>query len=110
MVDQNYSTIQTEKDLFYKEKKKEEMKHQVFTFAMMIILALIAFGIVMADVSKMFTIPIIIVLAIVQVGFQFFYFMHMSNEGHTWPVTMIFSGIFAAFLTVLALTTIVWWG
>ncbi|MBU6080499.1 MULTISPECIES: cytochrome c oxidase subunit IVB [Allobacillus] len=110
MVDQNYSTNQTEKDLFYKEKKKEEMKHQVVTFAMMIIFTLIAFGIVMADVSKMFTIPIIIVLAIVQVGFQFFYFMHMSNEGHTWPVTMIFSGIFAAFLTVLALTTIVWWG
>lgn len=46
MVDQNYSTNQTEKDLFYKEKKKEEMKHQVVTFAMMIIFTLIAFGIV----------------------------------------------------------------
>ncbi len=110
MVAQNNSTNQTQKEQFYRAKKKEEMKHQVLTFGMMIIFTLIAFGLVAADLDRMFTIPIIIVLAMVQVGFQFYYFMHMSNEGHQWPTTMIFSGIFAAFLTILALTTIVWWG
>lgn len=86
------------------------MKHHVLTFAMMIAFTLIAFGLVISGVSAMFTVPIILVLAAVQVLFQLYYFMHMNQEGHEMPALMIYSGIFAAILTVLALTTIVWWG
>ncbi|MET3682013.1 cytochrome c oxidase subunit 4 [Alkalibacillus flavidus] len=109
MADNTNSVEHTEKKEFYKKKHREHMKHQVVTFVMMIAFTLIAFGLVIAEVDAMFTIPIILVLAGVQVLFQLYYFMHMSEEGHQWPAAMIYSGIFAAVLTVLSLTTIVWW-
>ncbi|GAA0452792.1 cytochrome c oxidase subunit IVB [Alkalibacillus silvisoli] len=109
MADNTNSANQTEKKQFYKKKHKEQMKHQVVTFAMMIAFTLLAFGLVMAEVDAMFTVPIILILAGVQVLFQLYYFMHMAEEGHQWSATMIYSGIFAATLTILALTTIVWW-
>ncbi|TFB23329.1 cytochrome c oxidase subunit IVB [Filobacillus milosensis] len=103
------NTNSNEKQLYYRKKHKEEMKHHILTFAMMIAFTLIAFGLVIAEVSALFTIPIILVLAAVQVLFQLYYFMHMNQEGHEMPALMIYSGIFAALLTVLALATIVWW-
>ncbi|WP_035512342.1 cytochrome c oxidase subunit IVB [Halalkalibacillus halophilus] len=105
----NHSNINDEKREFYKSRNKQEMKMQVYTFVMMIAFTLVAFGLVLAEVDAMFTIPIILVLAGVQVLFQLYYFMHMNTAGHEWPAAMIYSGIFAAALTVLALATIVWW-
>ncbi|WP_053219795.1 cytochrome c oxidase subunit IVB [Virgibacillus senegalensis] len=94
----------------YKRKKnKEEMKQQVITFALMIVFTLIAFGMVMADLSKLFVIPILLVLAAVQVGFQLYYFMHMSHKGHEMPALMIYGGAAVAFLTVLTLSVLIWW-
>ncbi|WP_026570484.1 MULTISPECIES: cytochrome c oxidase subunit IVB [Sediminibacillus] len=94
----------------YKRKKnKEEMKQQVITFALMIVFTLIAFGMVMADLSKLFVIPVLLVLAAVQVGFQLYYFMHMSHKGHEMPALMIYSGAFVAFMTVLTLSVLIWW-
>jgi cytochrome c oxidase subunit IV len=95
-------------DKFYKAKHKEEMKYQVITFALMIIFTIIAFGLVIGEFDKIFVVPVIILLAVVQVLFQFYYFMHMSHKGHEMPALMIYSGIFAAILTILALTTITW--
>ncbi|KGP92044.1 cytochrome B6 [Pontibacillus chungwhensis BH030062] len=94
---------------FYKQKNKEEMKYQLITFALMIIFTLVAFGMVIAEYNPMFTIPVIILLACVQVGFQLYYFMHMSHKGHGLPALFLYSGIFVALLTVLAMVTIVWW-
>ncbi|SDL77927.1 cytochrome c oxidase subunit IVB [Sediminibacillus halophilus] len=94
----------------YKRKKnKEEMKQQVITFALMIVFTLIAFGMVKADLSKLFVIPILLVLAAVQVGFQLYYFMHMSHKGHEMPALMIYAGAFVAFMTVLTLSVLIWW-
>ncbi|GEN44774.1 cytochrome c oxidase subunit IVB [Alkalibacillus haloalkaliphilus] len=109
MADNTNSANQTQKKQFYKKKHREQMKHQVITFAMMIAFTMLAFGLVMAEVDAMFTVPIILVLAAVQVLFQLYYFMHMAEEGHEWPAAMIYSGVFAAVLTILALTIIVWW-
>ncbi|MRG85529.1 cytochrome c oxidase subunit IVB [Salinibacillus xinjiangensis] len=95
-------------DQFYKQKHKEEMKYQVITFAMMIAFTIIAFGLVAGPFSKLFVVPVILVLAGVQVLFQLYYFMHMNQKGHEMPAIMIYSGIFAAVLTILALTTITW--
>ncbi|MGM8214343.1 cytochrome c oxidase subunit IVB [Bacillaceae bacterium W0354] len=98
------------KDEFYKKKNKAEMKHQVLTFVMMIAFTIVSFGLVMSDVSKLFTTLTILLLAGVQVMFQLFYFMHLKEEEHEFPTIMIFAGIFAATLCILGLTTIVWWG
>ncbi|QDP40059.1 cytochrome c oxidase subunit IVB [Radiobacillus deserti] len=94
---------------YRKKQRKEEMKQQLITFALMIAFTIVAFGMVMADLSKLFIIPILLVLAIVQVGFQLYYFMHMSHKGHEMPALMIYGGMSVAFLTVLTLTVLVWW-
>ena len=54
-------------------------------------------------------IPFILLLAVIQVAYQLYYFMHMSHSGHEIPTVFMYSGIFIAFLTVLAFVTIIWW-
>ncbi|ASK63612.1 cytochrome c oxidase subunit IVB [Virgibacillus phasianinus] len=97
-------------DTFQKRKNKEEMKYQLITFGLMIIFTLVAFGLVVGELMpKMFVIPTILLLAIVQVAFQFYYFMHMKHSGHEMPSVMIYGGIWAAILTVTALSVLTWW-
>ncbi|KAA6452245.1 cytochrome c oxidase subunit IVB [Bacillus atrophaeus] len=98
-------------DLAYRKKKNaEEMKYQVLSFGLMIGLTLVAFLTVASDdIVNWFTIPFIILLAVIQVIFQLFYFMHMNQKGHEAPALFLYSGIFVAFITVLAFVTIIWW-
>ncbi|WP_156290453.1 cytochrome c oxidase subunit IVB [Oceanobacillus salinisoli] len=94
---------------FRRHKQKEEMKHQVITFALMIIFTLIAFLVVAAGMDKTYVIPVILTLAVVQVGFQFYYFMHMKDKGHEVIAALIYGGIWIAIITILTFTTIIWW-
>lgn len=97
-------------DFFEKKKNKDEMKKQVISFGMMILFTLISFGLVAMELlDKMFAIPLLLVMALVQVAFQFYYFMHLKDKGHEMPATLIYGGIWAAFLTLAALTIITWW-
>ncbi len=97
-------------DSFEKRKKKEEMKKQLISFALMIGFTIIAFIAVAADVmEKMFIVPLILILAVVQVGFQFYYFMHMKDKDHEMPATLMYGGVWAAALTLAGLILIVWW-
>jgi len=98
-------------NLAYRRKKNaEEMKRQVISFVLMILLTLIAFFAVGYDkFSHWFSVPFILLLAIVQVMFQLYYFMHMSHKGHEFPAIFMYGGVFVAFLTVWAFATIVWW-
>ncbi|MBR7798038.1 cytochrome c oxidase subunit IVB [Virgibacillus sp. AGTR] len=103
-------TDNTNINSFQKQKNKEEMKKQLITFALMIGFTIIAFAIVATEaMDKMFAIPLLLILAVVQVAFQFYYFMHMKDKGHEFPSMMIYGGIWAAILTVAALVAIVWW-
>ncbi|HYK75198.1 MAG TPA: cytochrome c oxidase subunit IVB [Pseudoneobacillus sp.] len=98
-------------DIEYRRKKsKEEMRHQVTSFSMMIFLTLIAFFAVgFQDYSSWFIVPFILLLAVIQVVFQLFYFMHMSHKGHEAPSLFLFSGVLVGFVTILAFSTIIWW-
>lgn len=97
-------------DTFQKRKNKEEMKTQLITFSLMIAFTLVAFGIVVGDLMpKMFVVPTILLLAIIQVAFQLYYFMHMKNAGHEMPANMMYGGIWAAILTVAGLVGLTWW-
>ncbi|MDQ0860272.1 cytochrome c oxidase subunit IVB [Bacillus sp. V2I10] len=98
-------------DLAYRRKKnKEDMKFQVVTFALMIFLTVIAFVAIGYDgIAEWFKIPFILLLAVIQVIFQLYYFMHMSHKGHEVPALFLYSGIGVAFLTVLTFMTIIWW-
>jgi cytochrome c oxidase subunit 4 len=98
-------------DLAYRRKRNaEEMKHQVITFGLMIFLTIVAFLSVAypKTFTPIFSVPFILLLAVVQVIFQLYYFMHMSHKGHEAPALFLYSGIVVAFLTVLTFMTIVW--
>ncbi|PAV29885.1 cytochrome c oxidase subunit IVB [Virgibacillus profundi] len=95
---------------FQKQKNKDEMKKQVITFVLMIAFTIVAFAIVGTGImQKMFVIPLLLILALVQVGFQFYYFMHLKDKGHEMPATMIYGGMWAALLTIVTLSVIAWW-
>jgi cytochrome c oxidase subunit IV len=97
-------------DIEYRRKKnKEEMRYQVTSFSLMIFLTLIAFFAVGYDLSAWFTVPFILLLAVIQVVFQLYYFMHMSHKGHEAPSLFLYSGVFVGLVTVLTFSTIVWW-
>lgn len=97
-------------DAFQRRKNKEEMKHQLISFALMIALTLVAFAVVGSGAgSPMFVIPFLAFLAVVQVGFQFYYFMHMKEKGHEMPTILIYGGVWAAALTIAGLVLISWW-
>ncbi|PLT27582.1 cytochrome c oxidase subunit IVB [Peribacillus deserti] len=97
-------------DLNYRRKKNaEEMRYQVVSFALMIFLTLIAFAVVHFEgFSHWFVAPFIMLLAVVQVIFQLYYFMHMSHKGHETPQLFLFSGLSVALITVLTFVTITW--
>ena len=98
-------------DLAYRRKKSaEEMKHQVITFGLMIFLTVIAFVAVAypKTFSPLFSVPLILLLAAVQVIFQLYYFMHMSHKGHETPSFFLYAGLLVGLVTILTFTTIVW--
>ncbi|MED0969317.1 cytochrome c oxidase subunit IVB [Bacillus paramycoides] len=98
-------------DLVYRKRKSaEEMKHQVITFALMIFLTFVAFAAVAypKTFSPIFSVPFILLLAVVQVVFQLYYFMHMSHKGHEAASFFLYSGLLIGLLTILAFMTIVW--
>jgi cytochrome c oxidase subunit 4 len=105
---QNQMRTKTEFD-YSRRKAANEMRGQVTTFALMIFLTLIAFSAVYADFSPNLVIPIILLLAVIQVIMQLYYFMHMSHKGHENAKLFLFSGSVVAFITVLTFLTIVWW-
>ncbi|MED1469664.1 cytochrome c oxidase subunit IVB [Bacillus salipaludis] len=98
-------------DIEYRRKKSsEEMRYQVISFALMIFLTLIAFAAVaVKGFTAWFTVPFIILLAVVQVIFQLYYFMHMSHKGHEAPSLFLYSGVLVGAITILTFTTIIWW-
>ena len=111
MANQQINSGNPRVDIEYRRKKNaEEMRHQVVSFALMIFLTLIAFGTVaIKGFTAWFTIPFIILLAVVQVIFQLYYFMHMSHKGHEAPSMFLYSGLAFGLITVLAFMTIIWW-
>ncbi|MGG3562049.1 cytochrome c oxidase subunit IVB [Neobacillus rhizosphaerae] len=111
MADQQLNSGNPRVDIEYRRRKStEEMRYQVVSFTLMIFLTLIAFAAVaVKGFTAWFTVPFIILLAVVQVIFQLYYFMHMSHKGHEAPSLFLYSGALVGVLTILAFTTIIWW-
>lgn len=110
MANQQFNSGNPRVDIEYRRRKSaEEMRYQIVTFSLMIFLTLIAFTAVGIKFSHWFTAPFIILLAVVQVIFQLYYFMHMSHKGHEAPSLFLYSGLLVGLLTILAFSTIIWW-
>ncbi|PGL69769.1 cytochrome c oxidase subunit IVB [Bacillus sp. AFS055030] len=95
---------------YHRRKHAEEMKHQLISFALMIILTLASFAAVIyrEHMDPYFTVPFILVLAVVQLVFQLYYFMHMKNKGHSVPAFFLYSGVTVAAITLLTFLTLIW--
>lgn len=59
------------------------MRKQVINFAIMIFFTFIAFAVVAADFSKYLVLPLILLLAGVQVVLQLYAFMHLEDKKNT---------------------------
>lgn len=104
------SSVNVKAEEFQRRQNKQEMQRQLISFGMMIVFTLVSFAIVAStDLGPMYIIPILFVMAIVQAGFQFYYFMHLKDKGHGMPATLIFGGVWAAFLTLAGLMAVSWW-
>ncbi|WP_075617439.1 cytochrome c oxidase subunit IVB [Paenisporosarcina indica] len=105
-----HAHVRSQTEYEYKRRRSaNEMRGHVTTFAIMIFLTLIAFTMVYAGFSAYFVVPIILLLAAVQVILQLYYFMHMSHKGHETAQLFLYSGVIVAFITILTMITIVWW-
>lgn len=83
-----------------------ETKH-VISFAVMIVMTAISFGAVIMDVIPIgMVIPIILVLALIQVMMQFFTFMHLDYKKEKMTVTFVMSGLLFALICVLGVALI----
>lgn len=95
---------------YIRRQRTKDMRTQLISFAMMIFLTFIAFGLVALDFDAAFVIPIILVLAFLQVILQFFYFMHMKDKGHEVIKLMMLVGMFFAIAFCVTFVYIVWIG
>lgn len=95
---------------YRKEKNREEMQKQLISFAFLLFFTIVAFTLVASNaVPKMYAIPMLLVMAMTQVGFQFYYFMSLKDKGNGIAAVMIYGGVWAALLTLAALGVISWW-
>lgn len=93
---------------YSRRRAAQAMRNQVTVFAVMIFLTFIAFAAVQAGFSAYLVLPVILLLAGIQVGLQLYYFMHLSEKGTGLIQFFMYSAILVAFTMLLAFVTIVW--
>ena len=95
-----------------RKKSADHMRKQVTNFAIMILLTLVAFSAVVAGFSAKLIIPLVLLLAGIQVVLQLYSFMHMEEKdsAHMGVIEFfMWGGIFIAFTFFVAFTTVIWW-
>lgn len=85
-------------------------KQHVISFILSLLVTLLAFWAVSSEeVSAAFAVPFILLLAVIQVAFQLFYWMHMSERGHSFPLLFLGSGVLVVVVTIVSFVYWVWW-
>ncbi|GAA3410013.1 cytochrome C oxidase subunit IV family protein [Paenibacillus hodogayensis] len=87
----------------------EGPKNHYLSFIFSIVLTLLAFVVVYAEIGRTFTILFILVLGIIQAVFQLAFWMHMKDRGHAYAITGIAFGFIIALTGVAAVTYWIWW-
>ena len=110
MAEMNQEVMTKTQLEYLRTKRTKEMRHQLVSFGLMIFVTFMAFGLAASDVPAQFTIPIVLGFAFIQVILQFFYFMHMKDNGHDFAKLFIMTGIYFAIAFVVCFIYIVWIG
>ncbi|RKN61397.1 cytochrome C oxidase subunit IV family protein [Paenibacillus ginsengarvi] len=87
----------------------EGPKNHYLAFALSILLTVLAFVVVYAEIGRTFTILFIVVLGIIQAVFQLAFWMHMKDRGHVYAITGIAFGFIIALTGVAAVVYWIWW-
>ncbi|MGV3487997.1 MAG: cytochrome C oxidase subunit IV family protein [Tuberibacillus sp.] len=93
-----------------KQKRKRELQYYFVSFGLMIVFTVLAFLAVYfrKSINDYLIAFFIVTMAVVQVAFQLYYFMHMKDKDHGFPSLFLYGGATVVFLTVLSFVTIVW--
>jgi cytochrome c oxidase subunit 4 len=87
--------------------RHEGARDHLISFYLSAVLTIIAFiAVASGAFSKTGLILFIVVLALIQVVFQLFVWMHLKEKGNLFPVMGIVSG---AFVTLTAVITAIYW-
>lgn len=87
----------------------EGPKNHYLSFALSIVLTILAFVVVYAEMGRTFTILFIVLLGIIQAIFQLAFWMHMKDKGHAYAITGIVFGGVIALTAVAAVVYWMWW-
>jgi cytochrome c oxidase subunit 4 len=98
------------KSLLEREEKKRDLQYYWVTFVSMIVFTVLSFLAVnyRAHIEHHLIAFFIVILAVIQVAFQLFYFMHLKDKNHGMPSLFIFSGALVVFITVISFVTMIW--
>lgn len=109
MVEENKKFSNPELTLDEKVEYKSEMRLQLVSFVMMIIITIIAFLTVASDLfTPLFKALLVLVLAGIQFIFQLYVFMHMGQKNHEFPMLAIWTGFVVALLCIVSLAALIW--
>ncbi|WP_127587517.1 cytochrome C oxidase subunit IV family protein [Paenibacillus koleovorans] len=87
----------------------EGPKNHYLSFALSIVLTILAFVVVYAEIGRTFTLLFIVMLALIQASFQLLFWMHMKDRGHLYAAVGIIFGFVIALTGVAAVVFWIWW-
>ncbi|CAD2078301.1 cytochrome c oxidase subunit IVB [Jeotgalicoccus coquinae] len=93
-----------------RRQRTKEMRLQLTGFGLMIFLTFMAFGMVALDFDPTFIMGVVMLFAFIQVILQFYYFMHMKDQGHDFAKLFMIVGMFFAISFCVTFIYIVWIG
>lgn len=88
--------------------RPEGPKRHIVTFLISILLTGFAFMAVIIGGNATWVVPFIIGIAVVQVLFQLYVWMHMDQRGHGFPAVAIYMG--TVFVVAFIVTFVYWLG
>lgn len=98
------------KTFLERENKKRDLQYYWVTFVSMFIFTVISFVAVAYRkyIDSHLIAFLIVTLAIIQVAFQLYYFMHMKEKNHGMQSLFIYTGALVVFITVISFVTMIW--
>lgn len=88
----------------------EGPRNHYLSYIVSIVLTMLAFAAVLyAGLDRSFLMWFLIGLAVVQVIFQLYYWMHMKERGHLYAIIGLCFGAFVALLCLAAAVYWTWW-
>jgi len=87
----------------------EGPKNHYLSYVFSIVLTLLAFVVVYAEIGRTFTLLFIVTLGIIQAVFQLAFWMHLKDRGHAYAITGIAFGFVIALTAFASVIYWIWW-